>query len=55
MQRVLACVDANGADNWGVCPLRHGDVLSVLLKAPRRKPLGAGARPVHPIRGSEDA
>src|ERR1700739_182438 len=50
MQRVLTCVDADGADNNGVCPLRlrHGDVLPVLLK-PRRKPLGAGARPVHPI------
>jgi hypothetical protein len=27
MQRVLARIDANGADNDGVCPLRYGEVL----------------------------
>ena len=49
MQRVLAGIDPYGADGYRVRPLWRGDVLLV-LQSPRRKPLGAGARPVHPIR-----
>ena len=46
MQCVLACIDANGADDYDVC--LHGDLLLV-LRSPYRNPLGVGARPVHPI------
>ncbi len=46
MRCVLVCIDANGADDYSVC--LHGDVLLV-LRSPYRNPLGAGARPVHPI------
>jgi hypothetical protein len=51
MQRVLAGINANGAGDYSVYLLGHGGVLLVLL-SPYRKPLGAGARPVHPILGS---
>ena len=49
MQRVLAGIDPYGADGYRVRPLWHGDVLLV-LQSPYREPLGAGARPVYPIR-----
>jgi len=48
MQRVLARIDANGAGDYNVCLLRHGDMLMV-IRSPQRKPLEGGARPVHPI------
>jgi hypothetical protein len=50
-QRVLAGINANGAGDYSVYLLGHGGVLLVRL-SPYRKPLGAGARPVHPILGS---
>ena len=34
MQRVLACVDANGACNYSIRFPGHGDVLLVLLSPP---------------------
>jgi hypothetical protein len=34
-------VDARGADNYGVCPLRHGDVLPVSVQGECRSPLPA--------------
>ena len=36
--------------DYSVCLLRHGGMLLV-IRSPYRKPLGAGARPVHPILG----
>src|SRR6266568_6569465 len=48
MQCVLACIDADRTGQSSFRLLGHGDVLLVLLSPPA-KPLGAGARPVHPI------
>src|SRR6266699_3220798 len=50
MQYVLACIDADRTGQSSFRLLGHGDVLLVLLSPPA-KPLGAGARPVHPIPG----
>src|SRR6266567_6751506 len=53
MQCVLACIDADRTGQSSFRLLGHGDVLVVLLSPPA-KPLGAGARPVHPILGRAD-
>jgi hypothetical protein len=41
-------IDANSAGDYSVCLLRHGGMLLV-IRSPYQKPLGAEARPVHPI------
>ena len=49
MRGVLACIDANRVSD---CNSRlPGRGLLLMLLSPHRKPLGAGARPVHPILG----
>jgi hypothetical protein len=50
MPGVLACIDSNGVSDCSCCLVGYGDVLLVLL-SPYRKPLRAGAAPVHPILG----
>ena len=54
MQGVLARIDADGVGDCSSCLMGHSDVLLVLL-SPRliSEWFGAGARPVHPIRGHE--
>jgi len=47
---VLACINANGASDDNIRFPGHGDVLLVLL-SPHQKPLGQGARLVHPTLG----
>jgi hypothetical protein len=50
MQRILTRIDANGAGDYGVGPLRTWRYAPRVLKPPSN-PLGARARPVHPIPG----
>ena len=52
MQRVLTSIDTNRVGN-GDCLAGQGGALLVLFENPLNRlcePLGAGARPVHPIR-----
>jgi len=51
VQRVLASIDTYRVGN-GDCLAGHGRALLVLFENPYKlcEPLGAGARPVHPIR-----